>query len=413
MNILQSLIDLIDISISEEAPRDITNGSIIKDAYDSEIDSIRDIQKNSLSWLASYQKDLIWETGIATLKIKYTSVSGYFIEVGKFHSSKVPDTFVLRQTLVTGDRYMTQELKDFEKKLLWAESLLASREYEVFEQIREKVVSSHRDIRLQSAKIWELDFYTSLAQVALEYNYVRPVITSESSLRILWGRHPIVERRERDFISNNLSFPEGEYIHIITGPNMGGKSTFLRQNALIILMAHIGSFVPAREAQIPLTDRIMSRVGASDNLYAGQSTFMVEMQEVAYILNNATKKSFVIIDEVGRGTSTYDGMSLAWAILKHLHDHIKAPTLFATHYHELIDESQNLAWVKNFSVAVWENEENLVFLRKIIPWGIKKSFWLEVARIAGIDGEVIQEAKKMLKKLEKWVHGSSIQLQFW
>ena len=239
-----------------------------------------------------------------------------------------------------------------------------------------------------------------MAYIATENNYVRPQITTEEPLKIIAGRHPVVEKIERDFIANNLEFWEGESIHIITGPNMWGKSTFLRQNALIVLLAHIGSFVPAREARIPLTDRIFSRVGASDNLFSGQSTFMVEMQETAYILNNATSKSFIIIDEIGRWTSTFDGMSLAWGVLKYLHDTIQAPTLFATHYHELIDASYDLPWVKNFSVAVGENEENLVFLRKIIPWGIKKSFGIEVARIAGINPKVIEESKKMLQSLE-------------
>lgn len=410
MDQLQSLIELIEFAISEEASRDLTSGNIIKDGYDSEIDELRSLQKNSLSWLAEYQKQLIDESGISTLKIKYTAVSGYFIEVSKSKWQQVPSSFILRQTLVTGDRYVTQELKDFEKKLLSAESLLASREYEIFQKVRLEILASIDEIQAHSSSVGDMDLIASLAQVALQYNYVKPTLLEEGELEILWGRHPIVERVERDFISNNLRLNSEEYIHIITGPNMGGKSTFLRQNALIILMAHLGSFVPAREAKIPLRDRILSRVGASDNLSAGQSTFMVEMQEMSYILNNATSKSFVIVDEVGRGTSTYDGMSLAWAILKYLHDTLKAPTLFATHYHELIDESQSLSGVKNFSVAVWENEENLVFLRKIIPWGIKKSFGFEVARIAGMAPEVISEAKKMLKKLEKWV-SSTIQLQ--
>ena len=237
-------------------------------------------------------------------------------------------------------------------------------------------------------------------------------MVESGELKILGGRHPVVEKMEKNFISNDLNLNKKEYVHIITWPNMWGKSTFLRQNALIILMAHIGSFVPASEAQIPLTDRIFSRVWASDNLFLGQSTFMVEMQEVANILHNSTEKSFVIIDEVWRGTSTYDGMSLAWAILKENHDKIKARTLFATHYHELIDESKQLSWVRNFSVAVGENEENLVFLRKIIPGGIKKSFWLEVARIAGVSNGVISEAKNMLRSLEK-THLQTAQMSLW
>lgn len=412
MQTIQHIIDIIDASIKEDPSRELTSGGIIKDGYDAQVDELRNIQSNSLSWLADYQQRLCQETGISSLKIKYTNVSGYFIDITKSQIDKVPESFILRQTLVTGNRYITQELKEFETKLLNAESLLSAREYELFQNIRREINGSFQTIKHQGFVASNIDFFATMAYVATENNYTRPEIVTDEPLQIIWGRHPVVEKIEKDFISNNLTLAESEYIHIITGPNMWGKSTFLRQNALIVLMAHIGSFVPAREARIPLTDRIFSRVGASDNLFSGQSTFMVEMQETAYILNHATRNSFIIIDEIGRGTSTFDGMSLAWWVLKYLHDFVKAPTLFATHYHELIDESQNLPWVRNFSVAVGENEENLVFLRKIIPWGIKKSFWIEVAKIAGINQKVIEESKRMLQKLEQWhKKGSSSQLQ--
>ncbi|MCP4523300.1 MAG: DNA mismatch repair protein MutS, partial [Candidatus Gracilibacteria bacterium] len=354
------------------------------DGYDNDVDSMRDLIQTSNNWLAGYQADLITQTGISKLKIKFTGASGYFIEVSKLNISKVPDTFIHKQSLVNAARFITPELKEFEGKLLEAEENLASKEYEIFGSVREQVLEHFSDIKSLGKKTAYIDFITTAAEVAYKNNYVKPEIVEKSILKIEGGRHAVIEQMESNFISNDLVLNNKDFIHIITGPNMGGKSTFLRQNALIVLMSHIGVFVPAKSAKIPLTDRIFSRVGATDNLFLGQSTFMVEMQEIANILHNSTNKSFVIIDEVGRGTSTYDGMSLAWAILKENHDKIKSRTLFATHYHELIDESEQLPGVKNFSVAVGEDEEKLIFLRKIIPGGIKKSFGLEVARIAGV-----------------------------
>jgi DNA mismatch repair protein MutS len=414
MQELKELIKIIDDSIKEDPSVLITWGNIIKDGYDEEIDEIRNIIKNSKDWLSLYQKKIIDDTGIHSLKIKYTNISGYFIEIPSSQVQKVPDYFVHKQTLVSASRFITQELKDFEKKLFEGEGTLAQKEYEIFLGIREKILDKYKQIKKYSENTAFIDFIASLSQIATENNYVKPTLSQSYDLKIVWWRHPIIEQFEPDFISNDLSLKENEFVHILTGPNMGWKSTFLRQNALIILMAHTGSFVPARSATISLTDKIFSRIGASDNLALGQSTFMVEMQEVANILHNSTKKSFVIIDEIGRGTSTYDGMSLAWAILKYNHDKIGAKTLFATHYHELVDESKTLSWVKNFSVAVGENDENLIFLRKIIPWGMKKSYGIEVARIAWIGNEIILEARKMLKKLEfEHNKGSDIQLSLW
>ena len=379
----------------------MTSWEIIADFYDEKVDEYRKIISTANDWLAKYQAKLITENNISTLKIKYTWPSWYFIEIPKSQVSKIPEDFIHKQTLVWASRYITLELKEFEAKFLEAQNEKANREYEIFLKIREEILDNFNDIKEISDKITNIDFLSTLSQVAYDNNYVRPEIFDGYDLEIISWRHPVIEKWVSDFISNDLNLTKKEFVHIITWPNMWWKSTFLRQNALIILMAHIWSFVPARFAKIPLTDKIFSRVWANDNLFLWQSTFMVEMQEVANILNNSTKNSFVIIDEVWRWTSTYDGMSLAWAILRENHDNIWAKTLFATHYHELIDESKILKWVKNFSVAVWENEENLVFLRKIISGWIKKSFWLEVAKIAWIPESTLIEARNILKTLEE------------
>ncbi len=399
-NIL-NIIKLLDKSIKEDPADNLTSWEIIADFYDEKVDEYRKIISTANDWLAKYQAKLITENNISTLKIKYTWPSWYFIEIPKSQVSKIPEDFIHKQTLVWASRYITLELKEFEAKFLEAQNEKSNREYEIFLKIREEILDNFNDIKEISDKITNIDFLSTLSQVAYDNNYVRPEIFDGYDLEIISWRHPVIEKWVSDFISNDLNLTKKEFVHIITWPNMWWKSTFLRQNALIILMAHIWSFVPARFAKIPLTDKIFSRVWANDNLFLWQSTFMVEMQEVANILNNSTKNSFVIIDEVWRWTSTYDGMSLAWAILRENHDNIWAKTLFATHYHELIDESKILKWVKNFSVAVWENEENLVFLRKIISGWIKKSFWLEVAKIAWIPESTLIEARNILKTLEE------------
>lgn len=413
MQDIVNIISLIEKSIKEDGENLITSGNIIKDWFNEEIDKIRDRINNSREWLANYQSRLINETWIGTLRIKYTNITGYFIEISKNQVSKVPDSFVYKQTLVNATRYITEELKNFEKEIMEWEQILADLEYKEFLNVRENILDSFKQIKELSEKTAKVDFMTSLSRVAYMWNYTKPEITKDYALQIKLGRHPIIEKITSDFISNDLELWKSDFVHIITWPNMWWKSTFLRQNALILLMAHIGSYVPAFKAVIPLTDKIFSRVWASDNLYLGQSTFMVEMQEMANILNNSTKNSFVIIDEIGRGTSTYDGMSLAWAILKENHENIKAKTLFATHYHELVDESKSLKWVKNFSVAVGENEDNIVFLRKIVPGWMKKSYWLEVASLAWINKNIIAEAKIMLRKLELSHNWSSKQLSLW
>ncbi len=414
MQKIKDLISLIEKSIKEDGENIITGWNIIKDWYNNDIDKIRDRINNSRTWLANYQSSLIEQTGINTLRIKYTNITGYFIEISNNHTKKVPDNFVYKQTLVNASRYITEELKQFEKEIMEWEQILADLEYKEFLKVREQILGSFKEIKVISEKIAKVDFTTSLSRVAYMWNYTRPEIKENYDLQIKSGRHPIIEKITSDFISNDLFLTKEDYVHIVTWPNMWWKSTYLRQNALIILMAHIGSFVPAKTAIIPITDKIFSRVWASDNLYLWQSTFMVEMQEMANILNNSTQNSFVIIDEIGRGTSTYDGMSLAWAILRENHDKIKSKTLFATHYHELVDESKTLSWVKNFSVAVGENEDNIVFLRKIVPGGMKKSYGLEVASLAWINKNIINEARVMLKKLELSHNNSHIkQLTLW
>lgn len=411
---IKNIIELLEKSIKENPENSLTAWEIIADNYDEKVDEYRNLINNSKDWLTSYQAKLAKETGINSLKIKYTNISWYFIEIQKSQLNKVPQYFILKQTLVNASRYFTIELKEFEEKFVEAEKEKSNREYELFLDIREKILNNYWTIKGFAHKVSNIDFLASLAQVAYENNFIKPEISDKYDLKITAWKHPVIMQNASDFISNNLTLTSEKYMHIITWPNMWWKSTFLRQNALIILLSHIWSYVPASEAIIPVTDKIFSRIWANDNLYLWQSTFMVEMQEVANILNNSTKNSFVIIDEVWRWTSTFDGMSLAWAILKENHDKIKAKTLFATHFHELVDESKKLKWVENFSVAVWENNESLVFLRKIIPGGIKKSFWLEVAKVAWLWDSVINEARNMLNLLEK-EHNSTFwnQLTLW
>lgn len=379
--------------------------------FDEKLDEYRFIVEKSSIFLENYTKTLIEETNILSLKIKYNKIIWYFIEIPLSQKQKVPDYFEYKNTLVNAIRYTTKELKDFEEKILSWEILLKQREKEIFDKLLDSIIVNYDFLKDISIWIWELDFFCSLSKVALENNYTKPEINNNYDLEITWWRHPILEKIEKNFISNDLYMNEKSFIHIITWPNMWWKSTYLRQNALIVYMAHLGSFVPAKKSNIPICDKIFSRIWASDNLFKWASTFMVEMQEMANILNNATDRSFVIIDEVWRWTSTYDWMSLAYSIVKYLHDTIKSKTLFATHYHELIDEWRKMKWVKNMSVAVSENEDNIVFLRKIIPWGIKKSYWIEVASLAWIKKEIIDIAMNFLKNMEQKT--SFFQLSLW
>jgi len=400
MENIKKIVDLIDKAIASEPDLNITWWNIIAFWYDEVVDKYKNIIDSSKNWLVEYQAGLIEETWINTLKIKFNNSMGYFIEVPKSQIEKVKNNLIHKQTLINVARYVSEELLKFQTNLFEAESNLAEREYKIFLDIREKILDSFVDIKQISKDTAFIDFCSNLASVAYYNDYVCPQIEKNYNLLIENWRHPVIEKQATDFISNDLVLDKKDFVHIITWPNMWWKSTFLRQNALIILLSHIWSFVPAKKALIPLTDKIFSRIWASDNLFLWASTFMVEMQEVANILNNSTKNSFVIIDEVGRWTSTYDWMSLAWAILKENHNNIWAKTLFATHYHELIDESKSLVWVSNYSVSVWENKDELLFLRKVIKGWIKKSFWIEVAKLAWISENVLDEAKKMLKLLE-------------
>jgi len=404
---VHTLTDLISRALRPESVSLQTAEGIIAPGYDTRIDELRSTLEDATSWLSEYTADLITQTSISTLKIRYSNLSGYSIEIPHSQKGKIPEFFIHKTTLTNTLRYTTPELTDFENRLSTAQNELFEREAEIFSEICGEVGKYFDEIKQISSEIGVIDFLYGGAKVAYENGYTKPILTDQYSLSIEGGRHGIVEKIEKDFISNSLSLDETKYIHLISGPNMGGKSTFLRQNALIILQAHMGYFVPAQKAIIPLTDKIFSRIGASDNLFDGASTFMMEMQEVAYILHNATKKSFLIIDEIGRGTSTYDGLSLAWSILRYIHDEIGAKTLFATHYHELVDEATHLQHVVNFSVWVLENEDNIIFLRKIIPGSMKKSYGIHVAGLAGLPKKVLTDAKNFLKTFE---HPHGIQL---
>jgi DNA mismatch repair protein MutS len=397
---IDSLITVLELSLKEDGASSLLLWNIIKDGYDQEIDAYRKNIHESKTWLSEYQTTLIHETGIQTLRIKFSQNTGYCIEIPKTQLHKISSDFIHTQTLVNASRFSTHILTSFQSRLLQSEENMSSKEYEIFLTIREKVLEDFTMIKKLSEDISFLDFIAWLAELANINNYNRPKIQTWYTLEIYWGRHPVTETINRDFVSNDLLLCENDFIHLLTWPNMGGKSTYLRQNALLIIMTHMGSYIPAKKASISIIDKVFSRVGAYDNLYLWQSTFMVEMQEIANILHNTTNKSFIIVDEIGRGTSTYDGMSLAWSILKYLHSDIWVKTLFATHYHEITDMSFELWGVSNYSVAVWENEENIVFLRKVIPGAMKKSYGIEVAHIAWIPKKLLHEARKIMKNLE-------------
>ena len=399
MEPLDLIIELIESSISEDADIAMKSWNIIKSGFDSEIDADRRVLEDGEQWISEYQKSLILETQISSLKIKYNA-QWYFIEIPHAQNTKILDYFIPRQSLTSVSRYTTQKLQEFESMLISASEDLQEKEYNIFVNIRNTIESHYSDIYEISRSISRIDFFTNGAYYSLRNSCNTPELHWWFWLDIQQWKHPIISNEECDFISNDLNLKKDEFIHVITWPNMWWKSTFLRQNALLILLAHVGYDIPCKCAKIGLVDKIFSRVWAADNLYLWQSTFMVEMQEVAYILRHSTKRSFVIIDEVWRGTSTYDGMSLAWSILEYNQRKIWAKTLFATHYHEIIEYAEKLRWAWNYSVSVGENEKNIVFLRKIIPGWIKKSYGIEVASLAGIPDDVIQEAKKYINLLQ-------------
>ncbi len=403
---MDEVIHLIEAAVVENPPVTTTEGHIIRDGYHEELDALRRISREGKSWMVELQEKERQRTGIPSLKIGYNKVFGYYFEVTRAHLDKVPDYFHRKQTLVNAERFITAELKAFEEKVLGAEEKIATLEYQLFQQVREQVAAHGAGIQNNARLIAELDCLANFAQVACQNRYVKPQVNDSLEIHIRAGRHPVVEKRlppDQPFIENDTHISNQDLqIMIITGPNMAGKSTYLRQVGLIVLMAQIGSFVPAAEARIGLVDRIFTRVGASDNVAFGESTFMVEMLETANILHNATPRSLVLLDEIGRGTSTFDGLSIAWAVTEYIHNnkHIAAKTLFATHYHELTELARLYPRIKNYKVAVKEYEDQVVFLRRIEPGGMDNSYGIYVAQMAGLPREVVERAREVLYNLE-------------
>lgn len=398
----QHIVELIEDSIVDDAPITIREGSIIREGFNADVDALRSASKNGKSWIASLESEEREKTGIKSLKVGYNSVFGYYIEVTKANLSLVPDDYIRKQTTVNAERFITPELKELESMVLGADEKLMQLEYEVFCAIRDEISKDSQRLIEAARAVAEIDTFCGLAEAAVINRYTRPEVDEGKEIVIKNGRHPVVERLQSDelFVPNDvlLDCDENQLL-IITGPNMAGKSTYLRQVALIVLMAQIGSFVPADYAKIGIVDRIFTRIGAHDELYSGQSTFMVEMNETANILNNATDRSLIILDEIGRGTSTYDGLSIAWAVAEYIKD-IGAKTLFATHYHNLNDLARTMHGVKNYRIAVREDADRIVWLRKIMPGGTDRSYGIQVARLAGLPDEVIERARDILAQLE-------------
>ena len=403
---LKDVFALIEKSIVEDPPMTIKDGGIIKLGYDSEIDTLKRASTEGKTWLAKLEADEKEKTGIKTLKVGYNKVFGYYIEVSKSFVSQVPERFIRKQTLTTGERYITEELKTIENQILGAEEKVVNLEYNAFVEIRTEIAKNIKRLQKTANVVSTLDVLSSFAQVAEDMNYCMPVVKNDGVIKIKDGRHPVIEKMigSGNFVPNDTYLDKnGDRLAIITGPNMAGKSTYMRQVALITLMAQVGSFVPATEAQIGVVDKIFTRVGASDDLSMGQSTFMVEMMEVATILKEATENSLVILDEIGRGTSTYDGLSIAWAIAEYIANKEKcgAKTLFATHYHELIELADKQEGIKNYSIAVKEKGEDIIFLRKIVEGGTDESYGIHVARLAGVPKVVTKRADEILTSLER------------
>ncbi len=402
---LEDIYQLIDKSIDEEPPVSVREGGIIKTGYHEEVDRLRKAKTDGKTWLAELEAKEREQTGIKNLKIKYNKVFGYYLEVTKSYQELVPDTWTRKQTLTNAERYTTPELKELEDVILGAEDKLYNLEYALFSEIREEIAVQVKRIQETAKIIGYVDMISSLAFVAEKNHYVRPSINKKNHIQIKDGRHPVIEKIiEHDmFVANDTYLDDNSHrIVIITGPNMAGKSTYMRQTALIVLMAQIGSFVPASMADISIADRIFTRVGASDDLASGQSTFMVEMTEVANILRNATKDSLIILDEIGRGTSTFDGLSIAWAVVEHINNKkiLGAKTLFATHYHELTQLERKLDGVQNYCIAVKEDGEDIVFLRKIVKGGADRSYGIQVAKLAGVPSHVLERAREIANSLE-------------
>src|SRR5579862_7260655 len=395
------VLDKVLSALADEPPVTLNDGGAIRDGFHPALDELRDISRNSRTYLAQIELRERARTGIASLKVRFNNVFGYYIEISKANQHLAPSDYDRKQTLVNAERFTTPELKELESKILEAEEKILGIEREIFEQLRAHTTAHAARIKSTAASIAELDVTIALAEVAAENRYTRPRFSSDGEMRVAAGRHPVIEKlAEKDaqrFIPNDLYFhPETEFIAVITGPNMGGKSTYLRQAALLSILAQMGSFVPAESALLPVVDRVFTRIGAADNLARGRSTFMVEMTETAVILNTATARSLIVLDEIGRGTSTYDGLALAWAVIEHIHRHIRAKTLFATHYHELTELAGQLEGVRNLHVSVKESGDQVIFLRKVEPGAADKSYGIEVARLAALPMTVIERARQIL-----------------
>lgn len=401
---LQDIFQLIGNAIVEDPPITVREGGIIRDGYNEEADKLRQAKTEGKNWLAELEAKEKEKTGIKTLKVKFNKVFGYYFEVTNSFKDQVPDYYIRKQTLTNAERFTTDELKQLEDIIMGAEEKLVSLEYDLFCQVRDKIGAEVIRIQKTAKSIAGIDVFCSLSAVATRRNYVKPSINDKGVIQIKNGRHPVVEQMMRDdmFVANDTFLDNGKNrLSVITGPNMAGKSTYMRQVALIVLMAQLGSFVPAQEADIGICDRIFTRVGASDDLASGQSTFMVEMTEVANILRNATRNSLLVLDEIGRGTSTFDGLSIAWAVIEHISNSklLGAKTLFATHYHELTELEGTIAGVKNYCIAVKEQGDDIVFLRKIVRGGADKSYGIQVAKLAGVPDSVIARAKEIAEEL--------------
>ncbi len=405
INPLESVCELISNSISEEPPFTIKEGGIIKDSFSEELDHLKSSIKDSQSWIAALEGKERERTGIKNLKVGFNKIFGYYLEITKSYFDLIPENYIRKQTLVNCERFITPELKETESLVLNAEAKINKLEYDIFVNVREKIQDFIGEIQVTSSAISALDVIISFAEVSSELSYVKPVVTEEKELFIEKGRHPVIEQTIKNglFVSNNIYINDSDSsMLLITGPNMAGKSTYMRQTALIVLMAQAGCFVPCEYAKIGVVDRIFTRIGASDNLAQGQSTFFVEMSELAYILNASTDRSLIILDEIGRGTSTYDGLSIAWAVVEHLCNSTKhIRTLFATHYHELTSLEGKLTGFKNFNVGVVEENGNIVFLHKIVEGSASRSYGIHVAKLAGVPYSVIERAKDKLQELEE------------
>ena len=403
LDLCADLRDRLEAALEDDCPLIARDGGFVRVGFDSELDRLRELASGGKQWIAQFQADEAQRSGIPSLKIGFNKVFGYYIEVTNAHRDRVPDNYTRKQTLKNAERYITSELKEYEDKVLSADEKAKELEYQLFVELRDAVQAAGRRLQSTATVLAHVDVLVSLAELACERNYCRPEVNDGGKLDIVDGRHPVLDILEPDgtFVPNDTELgADAGVMALITGPNMAGKSTYIRQVALLTLMAQIGSFLPATKATVGVADRIFARVGASDELSRGQSTFMVEMTETARILNTATARSLVILDEIGRGTSTYDGVSLAWAIVEHIHDHVGCRTLFATHYHELTDLGKSLEGVRNLNVSVKEWEDHVVFLHKIVPGAADKSYGIHVARLAGVPRSVNERAKQVLAQLE-------------